>query len=49
VRRKRRCGLSDVRPAGTRYGFRGNELLMLMAAGFNARLTALESTLDAIA
>lgn len=31
-----------TRPAGNRYGFRGNELLLLMAAGFNARLTDLE-------
>lgn len=30
-------------PAGNRYGFRGNELLLLIAAGFNARLSALES------
>lgn len=31
-------------PAGNRYGFRGNELLLLIAAGFNARLTDLEQS-----
>lgn len=34
---------SEARPAGDRYGFRTDELLLFIARGFDARLSALEA------
>lgn len=36
--------LSPARPAGDRYSFRMDQLCLFLAAGFNARLSALESS-----
>lgn len=38
---------TETRPAGDRYGFRVDELLLFIARGFDARLAALEARLGA--